>query len=384
MSKLLERMVNTPLSILKGLRITMRNMGRTKVTQLYPEMMPTPTGRGLDPRDPTDAFDKPYEIAPRFRGLHGLTRDPETGDHNCIGCMACANVCPDDLISMDLEKREGHNGRYPVTFNVNIGPCCFCGLCAEVCPTPMRAIVMTDLFEWAAYERFGVNLVLNREDLERNGDYEVARRAGGRTFGPDGELLAILPEEEGNPYFQFAIESGKADRMAKKADKDAAKSADKPAEPPAAPEAPAAPAVDPMIAVRERFTAAGLPVPEDVVAFDLESLDTLVDDRKTRASLKSAIMKARKTAGGEAVAAPAPTAEAPAESASPETPPPPPPPPPPPDARAVLRDLFTAAGLPVPEDVMAFELESLDGIEDRKLRGSLKSAVMKARKAEQP
>ncbi|NUP99943.1 MAG: NADH-quinone oxidoreductase subunit I, partial [Armatimonadetes bacterium] len=204
MNSKLKALINTPVSLVKGLTVTMANLVRTKTTVKYPEVMPEPAGRAGQ-TDPEDAFERPYELGPRFRGLHGLTKDPATGDLNCIGCMACAKVCPDDLISMDLEKREGHSGRYPVTFTVNIGPCCFCGLCAEVCPTPMRAIVMTDLFEWATYRRDGQNLVLTKDDLVRHGDLEVARRAGGRSW-ENGELTGVLPEEEGNPYFQFAPE----------------------------------------------------------------------------------------------------------------------------------------------------------------------------------
>ncbi len=190
----LKVLVNVPVSLLKGLRVTMTNMARSKATVRYPEVMPSPAGQSPSPVG-DDPFLRPYEMAPRFRGLHGLTKDPVTGDLNCIGCMACAKVCPDDLISMDLEKREGHNGRYPVTFNVNIGPCCFCGLCAEVCPTPMRAIVMSDLFEWAAYRRDGANLVLGKDDLERHGEIEVARRRAGREWSEEGKLTGVNPEE---------------------------------------------------------------------------------------------------------------------------------------------------------------------------------------------
>lgn len=348
MNPTLEKIKNTLTSVPKGLRVTWLNLTRTKFTQRYPEVMPEPMGRAEQQGD--DGFGSPYHLSPRYRGLHGLTRDPVTGDHNCIGCMACAKVCPDDLISMDLEKREGHSGRYPVTFTVNIGPCCFCGLCAEVCPTPMRAIVMTDCFEWATYARDGRNLVLTKEDLERLGDREVARRAAGRTFAEDGSLVDIVPEEEGNPYFQFAVESGKTLTPTREEKG-----------PRAAPvaEAPAAPAVDPMVAVREAFAAVGLEPPADVVGFDLDTLES-IEDRKLKAQCKSAVMKARKALAAEAPAAPAE---------------------PPADPMAAVREAFAAVGLEPPADIAGFDLDTLDSIEDRKLRGQCKSAVMKARKA---
>jgi len=369
MNEKLKVLINTPVSLVKGLRVTITNMIRTKTTVAYPEVMPVPAGQG-QVADASDAFERPYELSPRFRGLHGLTKD-DTGDLNCIGCMACAKVCPDDLISMTLEKREGHSGRFPVTFTVNIGPCCFCGLCAEVCPTPHRAIVMTDLFEWASYRRDGANLILRREDLEKHGEYEMQRRLSGRKFDDEGRLIGMNPEEEGNPYFQLkpeyeAVRQGKSllEVQQDEPKPEKAEKADKPAKETKA-EA-AAPAVDPMVAVNEAFNAAGVDVPSDLMGFDLASLDS-IEDRKLRAQCKSAVMKARKAA--EAGDAPTPQAEAKPAAAAAE------------DPFAVLKSVFEAAGQPVPADVQAFDLASLDAIEDRKLRGQLKSAVMKARKA---
>lgn len=370
MSKLLEWLVNTPKSLVAGLRITMRNMTRTKATQYYPEVMPTPVGQGRDLRNPTDEFDQPYELAPRFRGLHGLTKD-ETGDLNCIGCMACANVCPDDLISMDLEKREGHNGRFPVTFTVNIGPCCFCGLCSEVCPTPMRAIVMTDKFEWATYERHGRNLTLTREDLERNGDYEVERRRAGRQWSASGELLSVNPEEEGNPYFQFAAESPKTDRKAKKAEAAATATAD------------SDPQAEFVQAVKDSFAAAGVAVPEDLEAFDADSLKA-IEDKQLYAKAKAALVKALR-AGVKRI--PGGGSPAPATVAAPVAEPPVAAPEPvssEPDVdalRAALAATLAQVGVAyegAPEDVDA---AAFDGIEDRKLRGQAKSGLRKLHKA---
>ena len=96
MNDKLRALVNAPVSLVKGLRVTIINLLRTKNTVRYPEVMPAPAGRG-QAGPSTDPFDHPYELAPRFRGLHALTVDPETGDLNCIGCLACARVCPSTL-----------------------------------------------------------------------------------------------------------------------------------------------------------------------------------------------------------------------------------------------------------------------------------------------
>ena len=136
-----------------GLKITWINFWRPAITVQYPDELP--------------------DFAPRYRGLHGLTYDPEAKAENCIGCLACARVCPDNLISMTLEKREGHKGRYPINFQIDLNPCCFCGLCAEVCPTPMKALVMTKEFELASSSRR--DLILDKAWLMENGRKEVEK-----------------------------------------------------------------------------------------------------------------------------------------------------------------------------------------------------------------
>lgn len=181
----LKHFCNGPVSFAKGMWVTLKNLGRRKVTLCYPEERP--------------------DLKPRFRGLHGLTKNPETGDLNCIGCLSCARICPDDLISISVERREGHPGRYPVDFAINIGPCCFCGLCSEVCPAPMKALIMSSEFEIAPFSRDGENLVLTKEKLIAIGEREVERR----------QARKGQPEERDNPYFTWADESAKAERRAR-------------------------------------------------------------------------------------------------------------------------------------------------------------------------
>jgi len=151
--ELIKEVVAGFVSLLKGLQVTFRNLRRKPVTLQYPDELPV--------------------LAPRYRGVHGLTVDPETGLENCIGCQACARICPDQLITMTLEKREGHPGRYPVKFYIDLNPCCFCGLCVEVCPTPMKALIMTSNFHMVSDQH--KDLVLTKEKLLENGRLELAR-----------------------------------------------------------------------------------------------------------------------------------------------------------------------------------------------------------------
>lgn len=149
MRALIHEIAYGAVSLLKGLWITLIHFFRPATTLQYPLERPV--------------------LAPRYRGLHGLTSKPD-GDLNCIGCGSCAKVCPDHVITMKTEKREGRKGRYPVQFELDLNSCCFCGLCSEVCPTKPKAIVLTQRYELAVRNR--ADLILTREILLANGRTE--------------------------------------------------------------------------------------------------------------------------------------------------------------------------------------------------------------------
>ncbi|HKJ68191.1 MAG TPA: 4Fe-4S dicluster domain-containing protein, partial [bacterium] len=76
----------------------------------------------------------PFELkepAERYRGFH--LNDWET----CTGCGNCADICPNDAITMveipELESkpREGMKNERP---QIDYGRCCYCGLCVDICP----------------------------------------------------------------------------------------------------------------------------------------------------------------------------------------------------------------------------------------------------------
>ena len=70
--------------LLKGLRVTLRNLFVKKVTVQYPEEK-TPQ-------------------SPRFRGLHALRRYPN-GEERCIACKMCEAVCPALAITIESDER---------------------------------------------------------------------------------------------------------------------------------------------------------------------------------------------------------------------------------------------------------------------------------------
>lgn len=85
----------------------------------------------------------PYPLEPsrpqeNFRGL------PAVDVTKCIGCGACASVCPSRLI--EIIDEEDHT-----TIIRHLDRCIYCARCEEMCPE--GAIEMTDNFETATDNR---------------------------------------------------------------------------------------------------------------------------------------------------------------------------------------------------------------------------------------
>jgi NADH-quinone oxidoreductase subunit I len=134
----------------KGLSIIARHLFSKKVTKQYPE-----------PKDR-------YEMPERARNRLYVNMD------DCIGCDQCARACPVNCITIDTAKAiPGENlgitsnGRkkalWVTKFDIDIAKCCYCSLCVYPCPT--ECIVMTDVFEFSAYNRD--ELVYNFETMDR-------------------------------------------------------------------------------------------------------------------------------------------------------------------------------------------------------------------------
>lgn len=82
---------------------------------------------------------KPHIPPERSRGR------PEFHEEHCMGCTACAQVCPSRVI--DFEDRvEGGKAKRVLTVNWDI--CIFCGQCQANCPTE-KGIVLSNDFDLA-------------------------------------------------------------------------------------------------------------------------------------------------------------------------------------------------------------------------------------------
>lgn len=87
---------------------------------------------------------------------------------DCIGCDQCARACPVNCITIETVKSlpeedlgKTSNGKkkalWVTKFDIDIAKCCYCQLCVFPCPT--ECIYMTDVYEFAEFERN--NLIFN-------------------------------------------------------------------------------------------------------------------------------------------------------------------------------------------------------------------------------
>jgi NADH-quinone oxidoreductase subunit I len=117
------------IELLRGMRLTGRNMFARKVTVQFPEEK-TPQ-------------------SPRFRGLHALRRYPN-GEERCIACKLCEAVCPALAITIESEKRVDGTRR-TTRYDIDLTKCIFCGFCEESCP--VDSIVETRILEYHGEKR---------------------------------------------------------------------------------------------------------------------------------------------------------------------------------------------------------------------------------------
>jgi NADPH-dependent glutamate synthase beta subunit-like oxidoreductase len=67
----------------------------------------------------------------------------------CVGCTFCARTCPDLCIT--VERVDTPGARCVTRYDLDLTKCCFCGLCAEQCPTD--ALTHTGQYELSFYHR---------------------------------------------------------------------------------------------------------------------------------------------------------------------------------------------------------------------------------------
>ena len=111
--------------LINGLRLSLKNALRGPITVQYPyEKLELPERAR-------------WAVRPKYF---------DDGSPKCTACMTCVRVCPDHILSVDLEPRDD-KVKHIAAFGYEIGACMMCGLCVEACP--FDAIKMSHEYELA-------------------------------------------------------------------------------------------------------------------------------------------------------------------------------------------------------------------------------------------
>ncbi|MFA5059547.1 MAG: 4Fe-4S binding protein [Candidatus Omnitrophota bacterium] len=139
-------------SILIGLKVTMRNIFAPAVTLQYPK--------------------EKRPMAENFRGMVDLI--PE----DCVVCYMCIKICP--VAALDLTHKQSltadNKKKLDITkFTFNGELCCFCGLCEEICPTD--AIYLNKMYEVSVFSHDDVNNIdlMNAEKYKHLDKYDLTK-----------------------------------------------------------------------------------------------------------------------------------------------------------------------------------------------------------------
>jgi NADPH-dependent glutamate synthase beta subunit-like oxidoreductase len=120
-------------------------------------------------------------------GLAEATRCLRCQTEVCVGCTFCARTCPDYAIVVDRVDQPG--ARCLTRYELDLSKCCFCGLCAEQCPT--NALAHSGQYELAFYQRDLV--IFDKDEMLRD---PGGTRATGRDGGPSPECPHPVPGGE--------------------------------------------------------------------------------------------------------------------------------------------------------------------------------------------
>lgn len=129
-----------------GMKITMINLFRPKITEQYPEN-----------RDTMVMFD-------RFRGALKMPHN-EKNEHKCTACGLCQMNCPNGSITVisksETDQESGKTKRVLDIYRYDLGSCIFCDICVQVCP--QDAIEWSQEFEHSVFTRSKLVQQLNNE-----------------------------------------------------------------------------------------------------------------------------------------------------------------------------------------------------------------------------
>jgi NADH-quinone oxidoreductase subunit I len=124
MKKYFQNIVTGSISLIKGMRVTFKNIFVPKITLQYPKQK--------------------QPMVERYRGLVDFRAE------KCISCLQCVKICPTACINL-VSKLTEDKKKVVESFKYQMELCCFCGLCEQVCP--VSAVYLNKIYEVAVFSR---------------------------------------------------------------------------------------------------------------------------------------------------------------------------------------------------------------------------------------
>lgn len=171
------------LSILIGMKVTMKNFFAPSVTLEYPS--------------------KKRPMTANYRGMVDLK--PEA----CVICYQCIKICP--VAALDLTHKQtvadGKKKNEITKFTYNAELCCFCGLCDEICPTD--AIFMNKMYEVSTFshdEILDIDLMTVDKYKRLDPDYSLANEVDRNNENTVGRVIKppVAPTAATGPSSQVS------------------------------------------------------------------------------------------------------------------------------------------------------------------------------------
>jgi len=133
-------------NLLLGMKITMINFFRPKITEQYPENRKTQV------------------MFERFRGELTMPHNANN-EHKCTACGICQMNCPNGTITViskqETDEATGKTKKVLDKYEYDLGSCIFCDLCVRSCP--QDAIAWSQAFEHSVFTRSKLVEQLNHE-----------------------------------------------------------------------------------------------------------------------------------------------------------------------------------------------------------------------------